>query len=80
MLNGGIVYRKFKSKKTISNYKPPKKELGVYEKYEINHMKEFNRAKESGQLWIKLQSTTETCLIIKQTEWQDDSKLLLELT
>lgn len=50
LLNGGIVYRKFKSKKTISNYKPPKKELGVYEKYEINQMKEFNRAKESGQL------------------------------
>lgn len=76
MLNGGIVYRKSKSKKTISNYEPPK----IFEKYEINQMKEFNRAKESGQLWIKLQSTTETCLIIKQTEWQDDSKLLLELT
>lgn len=39
-LNGGIVYRKSKSKKTISNYKPPK----IFEKYEINQMKEFNRA------------------------------------
>lgn len=48
MLNGGIVNRKFKSKKIISNYKLFKKELGVYEKYEINYMKEFNRVKEFG--------------------------------
>lgn len=31
-LNGGIVYRKFKSKKIISNYKLFK----IFEKYEIN--------------------------------------------